>query len=493
MRNLPFVLLCLLLNARLAAQSCTFFSNMMLYPDAALNHLKPVADSLQKNIPPTLGDYRGERFAIGRFVSVDSMVADVCADLNSGLTLAGLKARYPFARVLPRGVVTTHPYRSWEGYPELHLQVQPFGEYDFDLAVDTATNVQAVAGKWVLSQPPGPHYARGVFFEENMHSRPLPERYARMVRYVDALVDTNTTLFLTDQAYSFRRDTFPRPARDSFFDYIQVPGEPQPLFLQNIRLAYVDAEQAYFTLGKRQHDRLVWQLKRDFWIQDSLSHTARFNSLLHAAVDEAIRMGVADPLLEDWAWDYGDRERALQLMRLHLVWSDCGNDGRPAQQVFHIARHAAMAGNWPVFIRAHLYLVNDQSDWSVRSKSRFVAELETLSLDVPALLIGSVLRIQDPARNHFHGGIERTGRALADCQNSDAVERLLREAIADPALDDLNRLTLFQVYRAMYLRKHWPKEYEDYRKTRAALLRELEPVAKRLPGYLAQTLKVTDD
>jgi hypothetical protein len=287
-------------------------------------------------------------------------------------------------------------------------------------------------------------------------SQKIPEPYASWVRYADFIIGPEP-LFLNKYESMFRmyrHDSIPRPAHDRFFEYIDIPRPPRPTEMSGINSKFIDFTKGYF---RRATPYRIWQEKRALHIRENLENKEEFKQLLEAAVDESIRLGIPDELLEDWALQYLDEEKGWAMMRLRPIYSSCGNDAAPAQRLYEIAQYSAMNRHWNGFIQAHLRLICDGTDWSIDSKTRFTRELETLGLDVPALLLGKVLTTAETSkiRGGYQGDIiSRTGWALAQCKNADQIAKKLLESMGDDRLDMKNRLILYSVYQQMTFRKY---------------------------------------
>jgi hypothetical protein len=77
---------------------------------------------------------------------------------------------------------------------------------------------------------------------------------------------------------------------------------------------------------------------------------------------------------------------------------------------------AAETAEWPVFLRAHLDIMNDHFErftdgsYAWGGRKTYLKEIEDLNIDVPDLLLGTSLRIVDPSENHYFGYSGRLGR-----------------------------------------------------------------------------------
>ena len=72
-----------------------------------------------------------------------------------------------------------------------------------------------------------PHHLAGFFFTTEMESKPLPEKYARMLRYVDELIDVKTPKFKENATYEhqyfpkFYSDELSKTEQIKLLDYLR--------------------------------------------------------------------------------------------------------------------------------------------------------------------------------------------------------------------------------------------------------------------------------
>lgn len=128
-----------------------------------------------------------------------------------------------------------------------------------------------------------------------------------------------------------------------------------------------------------------------------------------------------------------------------LNWS-CGNDPAPRLHILETSQRAAVLGDWPVFAQAHFIIINDIFGQIERYPHRrsYFRELEKAGLDGPALALGACLHA---GVNRPRGQIENIGAAIRETENPQAFETALLDLIANPKLDDLNRLQMIWLYR----------------------------------------------
>jgi hypothetical protein len=115
-------------------------------------------------------------------------------------------------------------------------------------------------------------------------------------------------------------------------------------------------------------------------------------------------------------------------------------------------------------------------------RKTYLKELEELDIPAVDLLLGTVLRVDNVIDNHYFGSVGRTGRALADAEDKDALEKRLLTMINNPALDPYNRLLL------VYLFDHYVHNLEDGERKQAGL-KTFDTTITTLPEYLQDVLK----
>lgn len=134
-------------------------------------------------------------------------------------------------------------------------------------------------------------------------------------------------------------------------------------------------------------------------------------------------------------------------------------------------------------MRAHLDVMNDyfrrttDGSYAYGERKTYIKELEELELDIPSLLLGISLRMENPSKNHYYGNINRVGRALSEAKDKEQIESLMCDMIKDNSLDDLNRIISFFLY------KNYLYHLETGKKKTASVNR-LKIATQSLPHYI---------
>ncbi len=182
------------------------------------------------------------------------------------------------------------------------------------------------------------------------------------------------------------------------------------------------------------------------------------------------------------------KEKLLDEMRTTKVIGGCSMDSRPREHAIHIALLSAETTNWEVFLKAHLDIMNGRFDrmsdgsYAWAQRKTYIKELEELNIDVPELLTGISLRIENPAANHYYGSIGRLGRAIAESKNKEQFKTQILSMIEDSELDDYNRVLSY----FLFLNFNHYLENKEEQKTNKILLKKS---VQQLPGYLKEQIK----
>jgi len=313
---------------------------------------------------------------------------------------------------------------------------------------DTALYDKHFSGNWVYEYSRKSKYSRksirALYFETDFNSTIIPEKYGRMVRYNDCMIDTNSEIFTgnatdRDLQYELNQNLDKRPVRIQLTKLIdRYTVKPEEEKFEN-NLDYFDAYHK-------------WDAAKDSMIQALLSDNNEFKSLLREAIIEALQNGISDEELERLSNEYDTKEHTLKLKRQRIVIGGCSHDLSPRIHAQQIAVLAAETASWDIFLRAHLDIMNDRfprmSDASYvwGKRNTYIKELELLGFDVETLMLGISLRVKNTSGNHYYGSISRIGRALSETENKLQIENAMDSAIRDNQLDVVNRILVYYIY-----------------------------------------------
>lgn len=270
----------------------------------------------------------------------------------------------------------------------------------------------------------------------------IPDQYAKLIQYVDCMVDTSASIML------FRREETRRYEKNGFIDSLN---------------RYVN-EKMGLKRKKPYHEYDYFTPAKSLYANQNLRNDPAFEKLVLQAVDDCIQKNRGSEFLEDLAEPFIPKSKLLDMKRRRQVMGMCSMDERPRIHAQQIAMLSAETHNWDIFLRAHLDIMNDYFDrvsdgsWAFAKRQTYLKELEELGLEVTDLMIGLTLRSPAVASNHYHGNIWRLGRALSESKYKNDFENRVQQMLKDKELDEFNRGLLFVLYSS-YL-NHLPAERE---------------------------------
>ncbi len=525
MKKLLLVCLLAFFYLTICAQEFTTYPNGMIYSELTMDKLGHIVDSLNLKYKTCEANPYYEAVVKTQITTIHiSLKGDEIAAahdaLNSGMSLTYFKLKYPKAKVLQdRATSMRTSYDTKSEKTQLDFFTYPGSYYLFNeiASVDKpATSLVATDDNWLIGKEKAWYdeidenkfHVTFVKILSQEKRQPIPTSYARMIQYGDCLIDTTTTLFLSNN-YRGGWASDDEPKSDSAD--IETVAQFTALFKDRPIEPNYYKHFAVFDKRVGGEDDENWWLIRDslFLISEeyknykseaaayetTLSH---FVAALKARPDYAEKREKALKAVlhsTELAWEIdnflstiNDKEGELLMKRCYQVMGACSQDQSPRLHLQGIAMLSAETANWEAFLRAHLDVMNDRvsraSDGSYAWDERhtYIAELEALGIDVTSLVIGSCLYYENPARHHYFGSVSRVGRALSETKHATEVEQTLLSMIKDPHLDDLNRLICYYLFRNYASWKPDEKEKE-------ALFKQCDEAAKTLPEQLQIALK----
>jgi hypothetical protein len=257
----------------------------------------------------------------------------------------------------------------------------------------------------------------------------LPQEYAKMIQYVDCMIDTNMVLML-DKGRSYEEDNLP-------LDSLKML-----VFLKRHKLPTGDRKVKYIDLEEADEQ----------YVREEFNNNPRIRQLFSNAVKEALEKGNGSTELESLAEGLCSKDTILLMKRSRIVVGSCSMDDAPRRHARDIATLAAQTHQWPVFIRAHLDIMNDHfqrmSDGSYAQPMRktYLRELELLDIPAQKLLLGSVLQLSNVPESHYYGNIRRIGRAFTESEHAADFEKTVKAYMKDEQLDPFNKCLFFLLY-----------------------------------------------
>lgn len=187
-----------------------------------------------------------------------------------------------------------------------------------------------------------------------------------------------------------------------------------------------------------------------------------------------------------------EKVKLLEKMRSTIVVGGCSLDSRPREQAMNIAMLSAETMNWEIFLQSHLNIMNDNvernsnSNYAQAERKTYIKELEALNINVPDLLLGTSLEIQNPAEGHYYSSIERLGRAIAESKDKSVFKKEILSMIEDNELDYYNRVLSY----FLFLNFNYYIEDKAEKKENLKLLKES---IKKMPDFMKDKIKIDED
>lgn len=428
----------------------TVHPNGYIYSEAAMAQLHRIVDSLNLRFRACPVDrvHHALPHARARHVSFDGpAVEQMVKDMAAGATLAELQQRYPGLEVRRERMYAFPSYLSDGDWMTRPIAVvfgnEMSGRVDFRGRVLQGKG--AHKGKWFaeVSTYDKKDYLEAFLLTEEPVARPLPERYGRLVQYVDCLIDTTQRIYTggtVEEAWGGHRRETKGPANERLERMIDEAVTAQAPEWND------EMEDKQFAIA---YDAYTEQRANEL---EALSVRPTFASALSEAVAEARTGKGSGEHLEEMVSRFGNKADALSLKRQRIVYGMCSMDQSPREHARAIASLAAETVNWDIFLRAHLDILNDNfrraSDGSYAQAGRqtYVAELEDLGIAVPDLLLGTLLHTDHPSSGHYRASANRTGRAVTESKEAEAIAQRMLDMIADPELDLYNRAVIYYAY-----------------------------------------------
>ncbi|MGI4821808.1 MAG: hypothetical protein ACRYFV_11415 [Janthinobacterium lividum] len=458
----------------------------LIYSAQTMGKLRHIVDSLnlKHKVCELRRAYRSQCQGQAHYVRLETPdLAQASQALAEGITPEAFKSRFPSAVLEKDLLVISQPEMRRVGYSAQKQAVMVYQSIPFhdkgehELQLPSSDPVPAAgASRWVFRSSPktkySPAYVEGFYFPAGLRQAALPTRYATQVQYADCLIDTTAQIYRDPAKRSSFRSPFDLPATETAVLEYAHQQTNRPTNNQS---------------GPRNTDA-YWQAYKAWEVSrltkmDQVAQTPKFRELLARAVADTSTLGATDDEFEEYVARYYSAKKALEYKRNRIVVGGCSMDEAPRVHALNIAKLSAETVNWETFLRAHLDIMNDRfervSDGSYAQAGRhtYLRELEKLDINVPDLLLGISLRIDNASRNHYFGSMSRLGRALAETQQPQEMERRVLAMVADKELDAYNRVL------AYYLFLNYAYNLPD-KASQAKKVAQLNAAVQQLPAYL---------
>ncbi|AYB34485.1 hypothetical protein [Chryseolinea soli] len=413
------------------------YDNGLIYSESTMQRLGTIVDSL--NLKFKSCDLSHPYYSLsqgpGRFVKVPSEEARKA--IEQGISLDEYIEKYDKEAGSTNIWIVKFFYTNYDDKKMIEYSGLPFGRNRQPSITAANSKTNDVNNGWVINED-----GHKALFIEKLTPYELPQPYARLVQYVDCMIDTTTEIF-SPQAEGRRFQTLKEGSKaDQYVRWARTfPGAPKyPNYKRLNGAAYDTARNIY------RRKLQTWNSLRLANVDQHMAKKGYWSSLLAEATQEALDSGNTDDEFEFYVARYGTAEDALKLKRGRIVVGGCSQDQSPRYHAINICSLAAKTAQWDIFLRSHLDIMNDRfermSDGSYAwgRRKTYLRELEKLDIPAVDLLLGTTLRVQNVSDHHYKSSVGRAGRALSDAEDKDALETQLTNMISNPSLDPFNRL-----------------------------------------------------
>lgn len=259
----------------------------------------------------------------------------------------------------------------------------------------------------------GMYHIRLILPEKPFARQELPQTYAKMLQYVDVMMDTNTV-------------------------FTPVNTYPEDSYSPSIRelLAFVHLERNVMA------DSILGEADKKY-IHDHFRSNLRLRHLLNAAVKEAIDSGNGGGILDRCVQGLYPKDTLLRLKCSYTVTGNCGYDPSPLMHAQDIAVLASQAHNLPVFIKAHLNILDVRLPDGCKAE---LYDLAKLDIRVQQLLLGSVLQADRLPAGHYYGNSYCIAETFTASTYGPDFEKQVKTYMKDDKLDLFNRYLFYLLY-----------------------------------------------
>lgn len=481
-------------------------SNGLIYSDKAVNELKHIVDSLNLKFKVCENkSYYANLQGKAGYIKIDSInVIAAKKDIEKGVPFDQIAKKYTNAVTYKNLLGVRHIYKDERNREVLYFEFLSLSENsvrELDFEQNDFLKFKNVRKGWFFKYHPATSYSseyvEGCYFDKELTSAPLKDKYTKLVQYSDCLIDTTQQVYLISAnagytGYSnFKEYTKRNKKIQNLQEYINSKLK-RPLFPASIMADTTAVDTAYFESKEMldySAEMELWDKTRTKKIDSLMQYDKKFKKMFLDTYQAALKGEVnTDDDFEEYVSRYVSKEQALYFKRNRRVVGGCSMDDSPRRHAMNIAELAGETAKWEIFLRSHLDIMNDRFDrvsdgsYAQQGRKTYIKELEVLDIDVSNLLLGISLHVENPSQNHYYGSINRIGRSLSEANNREVIEKEIINSISDKSLDDYNRLLMYYLF-LNYNYNLYNKEIQQANKVR------LEQAVATLPDYLSSGYK----
>lgn len=517
------ILFCIHLNAQ--NNEFKVYNNGLIYSENSVVKLKYIVDSL--NLKFKACDFNKTFLSCAQtkanFVSLEGEESlEAKKDLENNMSYLEFKAKYSKNNFEENLVVVKSYYGNFRGIEKVsfsNLELGKIRRHEIILPQkEIDSQKENFNGKWFFNFYEKTKYSKAslkaFYFVEEFKTKPMVDKYARLIQYSDCMVDTTTHVFfdgakdesgligynpsLPNKALKFNLyvgKVLNKPSFDykklsklySYNEIIDINGKPKTLTKQDLAEKNI-LDEEYKTYQRHLKN---WESLRLSRLDSLKKSDSNFMLMLDDALVEVKTNKSSNDEFEEYVGRYVSKETELELKRSRRVMGGCSMDSRPRIHALNIALLSAETAKWEVFLRSHLNIMNDRFDrasdgsYAQGARNTYIKEIEVLDINVLDLILGISLRIENPFKNHYFSSIDRVGRALSESRNPRLVEKTILDMISDNSLDDYNRILMY------YLFDNYNYNLID-KKIKKLNQSKLQLAVSKMPDYISSRITFTN-
>jgi hypothetical protein len=368
------------------------YSNGLIYDTSTMHILSRIVDSLNLKFRSCELSHPYYSYPQGMATFIKIPNKEALRMIEKGILIDEFLKRYSLREKANRVWVYKFDYTNYNGVNLIRYSELPFGSGNQKSISAASHKSNDKTTGWVVDID-----NKNAVYLEQLKSMELPFEYARLVQYVDCMIDTRSW-------DSLRLIHLDNEMQNSDY-WIGILKEA---VVNGIATGESDAEiEFYVARYLSKEDALKLMRSRKVMGNCSMDQSPRYHA-----------MNICKLSAETLQWDI--------FLRSHL---DIMND-----------RFESMSdGNYA---------------WAGRKT--YLKELEELDIPAVDLLIGTCIRVINVGDNHYFSSISRVGRGLSDASDKKALEENLLSMIKNEKLDPFNRLLLAYLFNhySNYLDDH---------------------------------------
>jgi len=473
------IVLMLAVSGYCHGQEFEVYANGLIYDETTMKKLTSIVDSLNVRFRTCDPSKPYFSFEQGKATHIVIPSKGAWRMIERNPTLEAYLKEYPSSSK-QKVWVTKSRYTDYQGMKYIEYEALPSRNNQASISVKDNKANDKISG-WVVNEDKDE-----AFYFDRLESHELPASYARLVQYVDCMVDTTAEIFLPEAKGKGWRQVSKDSKAYAFINWAETFKE-KPLMMEyeDVVKQGLKPDSVYGAFAKRHRE---WDSLRMIDLDHRMKENAYWNTFLEEAVNESMKTGDSDSRLEFYTARYFSKEAALQLMRSRRVIGGCSMDQAPRFHAMNICKLSAETAKWDIFLRSHLDIMNDRFDrvsdgsYAWAGRKTYLKELEQLNINSEDLLLGTCLRIRNAGSHHYWGSIGRIGRAFADISDKTELENRLLHFMKDNDLDIFNRMLM------VYLFNNYSYNLEDEARKKANE-EKLESAMAEMPNYMREAWK----